>query len=223
MIQSVIFDLDGTLWQPEAVVIPAFKSVFVHLGLEAPADDVLRETLGHPFDVIWKKVLPGADATVVSRAHGLMLNAEHHYLYSVDIAPFPGVVDTLQGLRRRGVATYILSNCQRDYLESVPDRLGIGNLFTARYCAEDFPGLSKAAMIRAIRPALARPAVMVGDRFHDMEAGRENNLVTIACRFGFGHPDEFAGADYTAANFCEVQGILAALFGDQPLVQAILA
>jgi phosphoglycolate phosphatase len=207
-IRAVVFDLDGTLWQPQSIVLPAYKEVFSQLDVASPSDDVLLETLGHPFDVIWKKVLPGADADVVARAHSLMISAERHYLHSVDVAPFPGVIETLQQLRRRGVDTYILSNCQRDYLEVVPDRLGIGELFTARYCAEDYPGLSKAEIIRAVRPPVRMPAVMVGDRFHDMEAGRENGLITIACRFGFGHPDEFVGADYSAASFLEVQETL---------------
>ena len=207
-IRAAVFDLDGTLWQPRSVVLPAYRRVFSQIGVPCPPDEVLLETLGHPFDVIWQKVLPGAEASVVSRAHDLMIEAERHYLYANDIDPFPGVLETLRFLQQNDVATFILSNCQRDYLDLVPDRLGIGGLLTDRYCAEDFPGLSKAEIIRTVRPLIERPAVMVGDRFHDIEAGRENGLLTIACRFGFGGDDEFMGADFLAQSFCEVQEII---------------
>ena len=207
-IRAAVFDLDGTLWQPQSVVIPAYQRVFSQIGVPCPSEAVLLETLGHPFDVIWQKVLPGAEASVVTRAHDLMIEAERYYLHASEIVPFPGVEETLRLLLHQGVATFILSNCQRDYLELVPDRLGIGGLLTARYCAEDFPGLSKAEIIRTVRPLIERPAVMVGDRFHDIEAGRENGLLTIACRFGFGGDDEFMGADFLAQSFCEVQEII---------------
>ena len=207
-IKSVVFDLDGTLWQPETVVLPAYRSVFAELGFPAPAEHVLRETLGHPFDVIWKKVLPDASDAVVDKAHRLMIKAENHFLASTPVAPFAGVMETLLDLRRHGIHTYILSNCQREYLEAVPDRMGIGHLFTDRFCAEDFPGLTKAEIIRVLNPPLLGPAVMVGDRFHDMEAGRGNNMMTIACGFGFGSPGELAGADYVAESFMQVRSVL---------------
>lgn len=208
MIRSVIFDLDGTLWQPDAVVIPAYRRVFRSLGLPIPPDEVLLETLGHSFDVIWQKILPGVSAAIVAKAHALMLQAEKDYLFTLDLTPFAGVKETLLGLRSHGVQTYILSNCQRQYLQDVPDRLGIGEFWTARYCAEDFPGLSKAEIIRAVSPPIAFPAIMVGDRFHDMEAGSENGLATIACTFGFGSPEELVGATYVANCFGEVREIL---------------
>lgn len=211
MLRSVVFDLDGTLWQPDAVVLPAYARTFAQLGLPLPPESVLLETLGHPFDVIWRKILPDAVPEVVAGAHEIMLAAEKHYLTTLCIQPFPGVGEVLADLAAGGVRSHILSNCQTDYLELVPDRLGIGHFFTARYCAETFPGLSKAEIVRAVEPPIAVPAAFVGDRFHDIEAGKANGFVTIGCTFGYGELDELIEADHLAHSFTQVGEILRCL------------
>jgi adenosylhomocysteine nucleosidase len=44
---------------------------------------------------------------------------------------------------------------------------------------------------------------MIGDRFSDIEAGKQNGLTTIGCHFGFGHQSEIAEADYHIHEFTE--------------------
>jgi phosphoglycolate phosphatase-like HAD superfamily hydrolase len=208
LIRTAVFDLDGTLWPPQVIVLPAYRKVFAELLLSCPPDAVLLETLGHQFDVIWEKVMPGATVAQKKKATELMALAEVEMLNTIPAKPFPGVRETLVSLRDKGVELYILSNCEKEYLFTVPDKIGIGELFTGRYCAEHYPGLSKSQILTEILPSLSQPAVMVGDRYHDMEAGRENGLTTIACLFGFGAPEELAQADYQAQSFAEVGEIL---------------
>ena len=43
-------------------------------------------------------------------------------------------------------------------------------------------------------------AVMIGDRYHDIEGAKQNNLKSIGVLYGFGDREELeqAGADYIA-------------------------
>ncbi len=214
-VKAVIFDLDGTLWPPQSIVLPAYKKAFSQMDFPCPPDEELLETLGHQFDVIWQKLIPGASLEQRERANELMARAETEMLHTLEAYPYPGVTEALCLLQQRGVSLYILSNCERHYLLEVPDKLGIGHFFTGRYCAEDFPGLSKSEILGRLLPGLSQPAVMVGDRFHDMEAGRDNELTTIACLFGFGAPEELAEAGYKAASFEEVGKILLKLVASE--------
>ena len=207
-VQSVVFDLDGTLWPPQSVVIPAYQKVFRHLDIPYPVYEALLETLGHPFDVIWQKLMPDVSQETRAHANELMALAEAEMLGTINVEPFVGVRDTLHRLRLRGVSLYILSNCEHHYLERVPDCLGIGGYFQERYCADDFPGLSKSQILERILPGMPHPVVMVGDRFHDIDAGRHSGLDTIACLYGFGKPEELREATHKAQSFVEVGDIL---------------
>jgi len=54
--------------------------------------------------------------------------------------------------------------------------------------------------------------VVVGDRIHDIEAGRAAGAYTVGCLYGFGDPRELDEADWQVENVRELQELpLAAL------------
>jgi phosphoglycolate phosphatase-like HAD superfamily hydrolase len=201
--------LDGTLWAPHAVVLPAFGRVFRQLQLPAPDETVLLDTLGYQNDQIWRRLLPKSSPEARELANRLMAKAELDLIREGVAKPFPGVAQTLQSLAQAGCSLYILSNCGPEYLRAVPDALGIGHLFTGRFCAGDFPGLTKAEILALQLPAITLPGAMVGDRWHDMEAGRLNGFLTIGCCFGVGNDQELQQADHLIHRFVD----LLAVFG----------
>lgn len=206
--KTVFFDLDGTLWPPQGVVIPAYRLAFQRLGRPVPDDETLFDTMGYPNTEIWQRLLPDASSEERLMANELMGAAEQEVLKQGLGRPFPGVKRTLERLREQAVSLNIISNCDRHYLQAVPDMLGIGEFFDQRFCAGDYPNLSKAEILRKVLPKFASPAAMVGDRHHDVEAGLKNGLLTIGCLFGFGKVDEFSGADHLVNSFEELLAVL---------------
>ncbi len=207
-IRTVFFDLDGTLWPPHRVALPAFRRVLEELDSPVPHDDVLLPTLGYPIEEIWQTLLPDASSEVRQKANHLMAKAELELLSQGWAQPFPGVSDTLEKLHAAGVTLCVLSNCEPGYLQAVPDALGIGHLFAARFCAGDFPGLTKSQILSQVLSCFPQPAAMVGDRWHDIDAGKENNLLTIGCAYGLGETQELAKADYVIQRFSQLAEIL---------------
>lgn len=207
-VKTVFFDLDGTLWPPHSVVLPAFRQVFCELGLPVPADDILLDTLGYPIDEIWLRLLPTAEAATRDLANQMMGQAETALITEGKGTLFAGVAHTLEALSTAGCALYILSNCQSEYLQVVPDALGIGQFFTGRFCAGEFPGLSKAEILTKLLPTVQQPAAMVGDRWHDIAAGKQNGLLSIGCSYGLGTDQELAEADVLIRAFPELLSIL---------------
>lgn len=207
-IRTVFFDLDGTLWPPHSVALPAFQRVLQELGCPIPGDDALLATLGYPTEEIWQKLLPNAASEVRQQANLLMEKAELELLRQGRAQPFPEVNSTLKRFFDAGVNLCILSNCEGGYLQAVPDALGIGHYFTARFCAGNFPGLTKSQILGQVLPRFPQPAAMVGDRWHDIEAGKDNNLLTIGCAYGLGNEQELAAADYRIRQFSQLEQIL---------------
>ncbi|NLW17723.1 MAG: HAD family hydrolase [Firmicutes bacterium] len=207
-VRTVFFDLDATLWPPHSVALPAFRQVLEELGQPVPRDEVLLSTLGYPTEEIWQELLPSASDRLRQQAKRLMEQVEVDLLKQGRAQPFPGVKSTLQRLQAAGITLCILSNCDRQYLQAVPDALGIGHLFSARFCAADFPGLTKSQILNRVLPRFSQPAAMVGDRWHDIEAGKDNRLLTIGCAFGLGNDQELAAADHRIEQFSQLEQIL---------------
>lgn len=51
--------------------------------------------------------------------------------------------------------------------------------------------------------------VIIGDRVHDIEAGRENGIFAVGAAWGYGTAEEFVAADY----ICESPANVPLLFG----------
>ncbi len=204
LVKTVFFDLDATLWPPQLVALPAFHRVFQELGRAVPADNVLLGTLGYTADEIWRILLPHSTRAETKKTALLMEKEELLLLAEGRAQPFAGVKQGLASLKTAGVELCLLSNCDSRYLQAVPDALGIGHYFKARYCAANYPGLAKHEILKKVLPEHAKPAAMVGDRWHDIEAGRENGLLTIACSYGLGAEEEHRDADYKIDQFPQV-------------------
>lgn len=210
-IRTVFFDLDATLWPPHSVALPAFHQVLKELAQPVPGDEVLLGTLGYPTEEIWQQLMPNATPELQQQANALMGKTELALLEQGRAQTFPGVSATLQRLHDAGLVLCILSNCDSDYLQAVPDALDIGHYFNERFCAGDYPGLTKSEILRQVLPRFRQPAAMVGDRWHDIEAGRDNGLLTIGCAFGLGEEQESLEADYRIHDFRELEQLLLGL------------
>lgn len=211
MAKAVVFDLDGTLWNATSVAIPAFREVLAALGISSVTDDELANTLGYPLHEIWDMLLPDGKKYLADEADRLMEATEARLLEQGYGKPFPGVPETLVFLRELGYKTFICSNCQPGYLKFTPDHLRIGHLFDERYCAGQFEGLTKVEMVALIKERHdITEGYMVGDRFHDVEAGKANGLVSVGCTFGTGQAHELKQADHVISSFVELKDIVKA-------------
>src|SRR5690348_6093515 len=77
--EAMIFDLDGTLFQTETLLIPAYLQVFDKLreeGLyvgDTPDNSRILGSLGMLLADIWMRVMPEASPQVHERANALLL------------------------------------------------------------------------------------------------------------------------------------------------------
>lgn len=216
--QALIFDMDGTLFRTETLILPAYERAFERLKKERmvegdlPSPSILLGSLGMLLKDIWARVLPEASEAARERMDALLLEEQLTMLAGGVGELYPGVADTLRALRDAGYRLFVASNGLEAYVKGVAEHQGIAPLFDGLYSAGEYRTETKVELVRLL---LERHGVtsawMIGDRSSDVEAGRGNGLPVVGCAyasFGVALDEELQGADMRIAAFPELLGLL---------------
>lgn len=215
--EAMIFDMDGTLFQTETLLIPAYHATFDEMRREGtftdktPDEEIMIGCLGMLLPEIWRRVLPDADERVRQRADELFVKYALEYLEKGYGEFYPEVADTLARLKASGIRLFVASNGLKEYVRGVARVKGIAPLFEELYSAGEHQTASKVDLVRLLleRHNL-RHAWMVGDRSSDVEAGLKNGLTVIGCEYaGFGDGSELNGSHVRIRSFAELPELYA--------------
>ncbi|OME90861.1 MULTISPECIES: HAD family hydrolase [Paenibacillus] len=207
--EAMIFDMDGTLFQTETLLLPAYHKLFDilreegHYEGETPDEELMLGCLGMLLEDIWKIVMPNGTSAAHRRADELLLQLELEGLNNEAAVLYPEVKETLEELHRRGVRLFVASNGLEHYVKGIAEARGIMSLFEGVYSAGEHGTASKVDLVRLLLDEHdIRDAWMVGDRSSDVEAGKENGQTVIGCHYaGFGGEQELKGSDVVIHSF----------------------
>ncbi|MFD1178361.1 HAD family hydrolase [Paenibacillus puldeungensis] len=210
--EAMIFDMDGTLFKTETLLLPVFHQLFDRLREEklyegeTPSEELMLSCLGMLLEDIWRKVIPNHGEAVHRRADELLLELELDGLKRLDTELYPRVAETLEQLNRRGVRLFVASNGLEHYVKGVADAHGVLPFFEGLYSAGEYKTATKVDLVKLLMDNhQIGSAWMVGDRSSDVEAGKKNGQTVIGCAYaGFGQGQELAGADVLIRSFEEL-------------------
>ena len=208
----VIFDFDGTIADTKASIIQTATTVLRAWGISDEQLERVGEIIGPPFPQAFQQVfgLSHEDAVEVTRRYRDIYNN-----LGIEAWPaFAGMPELLRDLHRAGRRLAVASS-KRTYLvrRGLEDN-GILGLFDLVRAKETDEESTKADAIRQVLEAFgatAHDAVMVGDRFHDVEAARTCGVPCIGVEYGnTAEPGELvgAGAVALAATMGELRALL---------------
>jgi len=76
-------------------------------------------------------------------------------------------------------------------------------------CIGEREGLNKISIIsNFIKKLKSKKAIVVGDRYYDIESGKANDCITIGCLYGYGKKEELEDADYLIEDIRELRELL---------------
>ena len=191
-IDSIILDVDGTIWNTTGIVASAWNKVIDENFPQVShvTADILKGQFGKTMDVIADNlfgVLSAEEKKLLMEK--CCFEEQKALLSNTENITYKGVIKTLQKLSKR-VPLFIVSNCQKGYIELVIEKNGITDLIKDFECFGN-NGNSKDENIRLIvkRNGLENP-VYVGDTQGDYEACIKAGVPFVWAAYGFGCPND---------------------------------
>lgn len=186
---SIIFDVDGTLWDTTHVVADAWNEVVrseTSLDLSITSQK-LKTLFGKTMPAIAAILFPEEPKENQLRLIDLCCQREEEALRKKSGALYPQLESVLTQLAAR-LPLFLVSNCQAGYIETFLDCTGFAPYITDHLCPGD-TGEGKAENIREIirRHHLKSP-VYVGDTDGDYQAVKSagDSIPFIFASYGFG-------------------------------------
>jgi haloacid dehalogenase superfamily, subfamily IA, variant 1 with third motif having Dx(3-4)D or Dx(3-4)E len=215
MIDGIIFDLDGTLWDACRVVSESWGITLRSLyGAESgPDPQQVKGIMGMTAEEIARTLFSafGDRAGEVCRQ---CIHGENEYIAKHRGDLYPGVREMIADLSAH-LPLFIVSNCLEGYIECFLEGNGLSPCFRDHLCEGD-TGLLKAGNIALIaeRNGLKAP-VYVGDTAGDEESAREAGIPFIYAAYGFGSA---VSPDAVILSPAELPGVIDAWKGEMPHV-----
>jgi len=182
---SIIFDLDGTLWDATPATANGWNEALKVLGIQnrVTREDIRRVT-GQPNEKCIEMLLPGMSKKyrnlydLLASYESLGINSEGGELYEG--------VQTIIPLLASKFPLFIVSNCEDWYLDLFFKKYDLKNYFKDADCFGSSKK-PKSVMIRQLveKHKLKAP-VYVGDTASDQQAANETDVDFIFCDYGFG-------------------------------------
>ena len=189
---SIIFDLDGTIWDPIETVLKAWNHCINKHSLikrELTRSD-FEGTMGLQMPEISQKLFPYLSEDLRTQLIAEFSHTEREYIKQYGGDLYPNVEEVLNSLCKK-YKLFIVSNCQDGYIESFYDFHKLEKYFLD-YENPGRTGLSKGENINLIieRNNLDSP-VYVGDTAGDFTAAKYAGIPFIYAKYGFGQVTEY--------------------------------
>ena len=214
MLQSVIFDMDGTLFQTDKILEVSLDDTFNHLRSLSKWNTITpinkyREIMGVPLPKVWEALLPEHSNEVREQTDAYFLDRLVENIRSGKGSLYPNVKEIFSYLKEGNCSIYIASNGLTDYLNEIVSYYNLDIFVTETFSIQQIQTLDKGDLVKTIiKKYDIKKAAVIGDRLSDINAAKDNGLIAIGCNFDFAQEDELAQADFIINDLIELKILL---------------
>ncbi len=185
-IRYLLFDLDGTLIDTTDLILNCYRTSVSKLVENPPTDEEILEGFGRPLkDQLWRLYPDLRDR--IDEMFLLWRQAQEE-LHDRLIKPFPGTLETLTELRRRGYPVGVVTSKERPTALRGIRVNGLTHLIDPLVCVDDTTNHKPhpEPILRGMELMGATPeeTIYVGDSLYDMKAGRAAGARVAAAMWG---------------------------------------
>ena len=198
------FDLDGCLVDSRGAISRCLNIGLAAVGATPRAPERLHRLIGPPLHESFVALLEeeSLPARLAARCVEAYRDA-YREVALTDTEPIPGVAETLARLGER-LTLAVVTSKPATFAEPILTSVGLRGRFVAVHAPDlHTRAEAKATTLRRALEDVAgelHPAatVMIGDRCHDIDAGRACGTGTVGVTWGIGERGELEAADHLA-------------------------
>lgn len=209
---AILFDLDGTLLNSGLTFHKIVNQLKKEINQEEVPFEKVRKYSSRGASLILKNSFPEANEAQLADLKKSFLERYFEFMLD-DICLYDGVVELIDFLANESIPWGIVTNKSEKYTRPIIEKLKWHELTNAVICPEN---VSKAkpdpeGIITALN-ILNAPnleSYYVGDHKRDIETGKNANVKTVACTYGFHETDPHSWqADYIINEPIELKNVI---------------
>ncbi len=213
-IKAVVFDFDGTLVVLNIDFSSMKERVFDLMSRYGINNEIIQEKyvleiIDEVYEMLWRKSPSGAE-TFYQQSHDILHEIEMRAAEKGRL--IPEVVETLKGLREKGVKVGIVTrNCEEAVRKIFPNINDFCDVLVSRNSVKKVkPHPDHLTHVMKSLKISGEEAVMVGDHRIDIEAGKRVGMRTVGVLTGRTKQEEFEkeGADYVLRDASEIYKLM---------------
>ena len=189
--ESLIFDIDGTLWDSRALVAEGYNIQLEREGLGRYSVDVetLKSLFGRVLPEIAGILFPDYPEEDRMALIQRCARTQDQYLHNNPCQiGYPEVLETIRELHKSH-RLFIASNSEQGYPELCMEKLGLTPYIQDHICYGDTHTSKGQSILTLMKRNHIENAVYIGDTQGDYEATLEAGIPFIWAGYGFGQPE----------------------------------
>jgi phosphoglycolate phosphatase len=188
IVNTVIFDLDGTLIDSAEAILSSLKAAFDEVGI-SPIQPLNSELVGPPLKDIITKLLPLSEIRALPNVEAAF---KRHYdgTAYVYTQAFDGIPAVLEGLQSMNLKLYVATNKRSIPTKKIISLAGWDLFFSGIYSLDTFnpilPNKSQllANMLHSLNIS-SKETVYIGDRTEDYDAAKHVGCSFVLAEWGY--------------------------------------
>ena len=209
-VKTIYFDFDGTIHNSVKIYAPAFKKAYDFLVEKNKANprewknEEISKWLGFTRKEMWDNFMKDLEEPYKNQASMIIGKEMQNLMLSGNAILYENAKDVLGELKSRGFKLVFLSNCSVKYMEASMAAFKLDFYFDHMICSEMYDFIPKHEILRIIKDNYQMNQVIVGDRYHDIDAGYKNNIYSVYCEYGYGEKGEGDNASASIKDITEI-------------------
>lgn len=194
----ILFDLDGTVTNPEEGITKSFAYALEHMGIHVEELSELRKVIGPPlmqsFDEFYH----------FTHEEALVATEKYRERYQVtgwaENEVYPGIEEALRQLSEAGAKLILATSKPERFAVRIMEHFDLAKYFTMLCGADDY-AKDRSTKEQVVRYAIEQngitdigEVIMVGDRKYDVIGASAVGIETIGVLYGFGDEQELSAA-----------------------------
>jgi len=209
---AVFFDFDGTIADTGEGIFHSVKYAIEKMGFPPLPDDRLRTFIGPPVFESFRRELPMSDEQAAEAVEKYRERYSESGIFRLRV--YDGIENLIKELKNSGIKVAIASSKPEKFVMRLIDYLNISSLidFIAAPESDKAPEGKTVLVERAVNHfgVDKSRALMVGDRYFDIDGANGAGIESIGVTFGYGSREELenAGSTYLADNTEDIRKII---------------